>query len=295
MAWMNRRTPYGFAIPRSCLDTLILSAAKDCDIPVLQPYRLMRQIEYPNPAFYLQVTNLHDATVKTLETDILIDASGRHGGLNWQGNAQNTDQHQHSEKVGIKAHIRIHGAFPRNDLLMFFFSGGYGGIQPLSANTANLCMLTNHTASRYLKRPLEDLIQGTIGQNPVARDLLQDAVLLEPFLTTANINTQLNDPQAGRFIRVGDAMVTMEPLTGAGMTLALQTGILAAETIAEGIHREWDYAHMQATYLKRYYKKFGWRLRALRWLQPYLYNSSCQEHVFPVIKPLLPLMAQFLR
>ena len=52
-------------------------------------------------------------------------------------------------------------------------------------------------------------------------------------------------------------MVTVDPFTGSGMALALQTGILAADQIAAGLKQGLSYTQIQQNYWHGYQHLWG--------------------------------------
>ncbi len=101
-----------------------------------------------------------------------------------------------------------------------FFDHGYGGSVSVERGRSNSCFLVKKDALRqYIDRG-DCLVTG-----PLAYDRLP-----------------------GDFIAVGDAAGMVDPFCGEGMRHALETGMLAAQIVAQGIRRGANYEEMKAEY-----------------------------------------------
>lgn len=286
MRWMSAEHPYGLAIPRENLDALLVDHARRLGVAVLEGWRITRldrlAAEGPFRLRMQGVGGLH-----TMEAAVVVDAAGRSGGLHSGGGAG-------YDQVGIQCHIRLGRDLARNDLHMALFEGGYGGIQPLGNGIANLCMLAPAGAAQWLHRDFERLLKETMGRNPAVQAMLHDAEPAGAFSTTANINLDY-DPRRTEVIRVGDAMVTVDPYTGSGMAHALETGLMAAECMALGLRQGQGYAAINAAYQQSYRRRYGKRLFLVRGFRPLMHHPGPQAILWPLVKPWLPLLARTLR
>ncbi len=291
MGWINQKYPYGLAISRERLDSLLMNHARSLGISVWEGHRVHPHVQchVENNAEKFTLNVIAQNQTQQLETAILIDATGRHGGLRVTEKADGllkTDSN-----VGVKCHVAFPEPLPGKDLQMFLFPGGYGGIQPLSEGTANLCMLLRSSLVNSLKKPFPQFIDETIGQNPVAKKQLKHCQRIEPFQTTANLN--LTPQTTSPLIQVGDAMLTVDPVTGSGMSMALQSGILAAEMVHAGFGQ--SYRSLQANYRQRYHHQFQNKLRWLKLIRPLLFQPKALRCSLPIIRPIMPYLVRIIR
>ncbi len=104
---------------------------------------------------------------------------------------------------------------------LYFFRGGYCGIAPVEGGRVNVCCLA--------ERPLlagqsgDALLAGV----PSLRDRLFGLRRIEPFLHTGPVALGWRAPPAG-VVAAGDAALFVDPFTGDGMSVALQSGRMAA-------------------------------------------------------------------
>ena len=296
MQWMDPKHPYALAIPRSDLDYCLLQAARQLGVRVLEGRRIMALEPDGEPHafnesgdFLLDVMSSEDAR-QTYRTVCPIDATGRAGGLAMPS----AKQKRQGRQVGIQCHVRLARELNGNDLRMYLFPGGYGGIQPVSGDIANVCMLAPGRAGRLLPKGYEALMGRTMGLNPAARALLRDSIQVGDFTTTANLNLNLEDDSLD-MLRIGDALVTVDPFTGSGMAHALETGILAAECIASGLTANQSYLQICRLYQRQYRRSFGNRLNLLKQFRPVMHSAPLQGLLWPIAKPFLPALTRTFR
>jgi hypothetical protein len=120
----------------------------------------------------------------------------------------------------------------RGSVLDFwFFEDAYGGGVSVEGGRSNFSFLIRRDAlNRYLDRP------GCLVTGPLGYDRLP-----------------------GDFIAIGDAAGMVDPFCGEGMRHALETGILAARVVANGIRRNTSYQEMKNEYEARWQRR--WEVR----------------------------------
>ncbi len=294
LRWMSRRHPYGLGVSREVLDAELVRQGRQLGIRVMEKVRVLPEVRFEGGVFRLRRI-LADGTRQNLSARLVVDAAGRHGGLHLSG--QPADEALRDlERLGLQRHIRLAEAPDPSVLSMFFFPGGYGGIQPLhdfhENRLANLCMYAPAETARHAREGLPQLLENTMGHNPVAARLLDGAESAGPLRTTARINLKC---RPSGLIRLGDAMITVDPVTGSGMALALQTGLMAAGIIADGWRRGWDQARIRRAYDHAFHRHLSLRLAVLGWLRPLLFSPGIQHRVLPLARPALPLLTAVLR
>ncbi len=119
---------------------------------------------------------------------------------------------------GVKAHYR--GAWPaRLDLL--FFPGGYLGVAPIEDGRINVCAWME-------KRLLKEA-------GAIFEDMLGPGIQREGrFFFTGPLRPGWQSEDGDRWV-AGDAAIFLDPFTGDGIALALQSGRLAAQHLLAGL------------------------------------------------------------
>ena len=116
---------------------------------------------------------------------------------------------------------------------------GYAWVFPLPGNRANVGfgVLRDGRKGHELKELWKDLLD-----RPIMREILGPGAVPEDRVRAWPIPTRY-DPASladGRVLFAGDAAAVVDPMTGEGIAQAIETGMLAAESIATGA----DYARL---------------------------------------------------
>ena len=115
---------------------------------------------------------------------------------------------------------------------LYAVGGGYFGTAPVGEGLINLCgLITPRSLRRHRGRVLAALCE-RFRSWPQLRRFLSRPVRSSHAM--ADVAFQVARPLCGNVLYLGDALATMEPATGQGMTAALLTGRWAAEEIWRG-------------------------------------------------------------
>ena len=149
----------------------------------------------------------------------VLNASGRWSNLRRSGLAQ-----QQQEKwVGWKAHFRE--ADPPASVDLYFFSGGYCGVQPLAGGHVNACAMVRAIGANSMDQVLR--LHPRLSERSLGWQQVSEAVATSPLIFAA--------PQAEEngVLFAGDAAGFIDPFVGDGISLALRSGMMAASAVAE--------------------------------------------------------------
>jgi flavin-dependent dehydrogenase len=186
------------------------------------------------------------------------------------------------------------------DLSMFFFPGGYGGLQPISKDRANLCCwMTPQQAqsgrAHSGRKTLAALLENTLALNQAAKPLLNSMKEVEPIQMVAGLHKLNRPPSELPFISIGDALLTVEPFSGFGMAHALKSAVMAAVCIGDNQKAGNPYSVIRKQYLQRYEKAFKAHLFRLRLFQPALKSQAIQSLLWPFVNSILPCLTALYR
>jgi flavin-dependent dehydrogenase len=143
----------------------------------------------------------------------VIDASGR-----WS-NLRRKPRQTGARWIGIKAHFAGEQAPPSTDI--YFFTGGYCGVQPLSHARVN--------ASAMVRADVATSLAEVFAAHPAlwlrsrAWEQVSETVATSPLIHATP------EPVTNGVYHAGDAAAFIDPFTGDGISLALRSGALAAE------------------------------------------------------------------
>lgn|GEM_PF-2494524 len=307
--WFRKDYPYALALQRAELDTLLLRHAQALGVEVWEAHEVQDYQQLGDGSFELSIQALNKKGKHALsqssqsfkvKTPLLIDASGRNSRLANLAHRKEKSLKPSSLEinVGVQCHVQYESM--NNDLSMFFFPGGYGGLQPISKDQANLCCwMTPQQAqsgrAHSGRKTLAALFENTLALNQAAKPLLKSMEVLEPIQMVAGLHKLNRPPSELPFISIGDALLTVEPFSGFGMAHALKSGVMAASCIDDNQKAGNPYSVIRKQYLHRYQAAFKNHLFRLRIFQPALKSESIQSILWPVLNPFLPLLTALYR
>jgi flavin-dependent dehydrogenase len=149
--------------------------------------------------------------------------------------------------IGLKAHFRE--LSPPDSVDLYFFSGGYCGVQPVDENTVNACAMVRADQARSLD-------QVFCLQRQLQKRAESWQPMWEPISTSA---LYFREPETERqgVLLAGDAAAFIDPFVGDGISLALHSGTLAAECLTPLIRRTGGLEAAAQDYDLQYRKRFA--------------------------------------
>ena len=208
------------------------------------------------------------ADQQIFEAHALINASGRWSSFTSpKVRARNIEQ----KWIGIKAHFYETSAAPSTDL--YFFDGGYCGVQPVAEVTNGSGTRIN--ACAMVRADVANALPDVLRLHPALRERSRtwkpamEAVSTSPLV--------FHGPEAVRdtMLQVGDAAAFVDPFVGDGISLALRSGALAAECLQSFFRGECSLHQASMLYSQAYKERLGRVLKVsstlrgwLRWPRP---------------------------
>lgn len=230
-------SPPARSIPRYDLDASLLNAAKEAGATVREDTSV--RLVLPGKLFTVTVE------AATLKAKAVINASGRWSQLT-RFKAADTEKW-----IALKAHFAEAAPPPSVDL--YFFPGGYCGVQPVSDNAVNACAMVRADCATSL--------QHVFALHPAlwrrSRDWEQQ------FATVSTSALHFRKPQTDDrgMLLAGDSAGFIDPFVGDGISLALHSGVLAAETLLPFLAGKTSLGEVQQRYGVRYRKQLAPALR----------------------------------
>ena len=152
----------------------------------------------------------------SLETRSVINASGRWSSLNPRPSTM-----AGQKWLGIKAHF--HEPSPPCSVDLYFFAGGYCGVQPVAPALINVSAMVRADAATTL-----EAVFARHAQLRARSSNWQPAT--EPVITSPLLFCR-PDPLRRNVLLAGDAAGFVDPFVGDGIALALRSGALAAQCL----------------------------------------------------------------
>lgn len=213
------------------MDQALVDRAKAVGVNVLEGTRILDvDIEHGS----LVSVKTSGPERKTIDADLFVDATGRTRAII---NAANKKQAARKEEphapaaVAFKAHVR-NARIDAGTCEIFFFPGGYGGLAPIENGLANLCILINASRVRAFGSNADALVSRALCVNQRAARCLRDIETgLDWIAVSIGSFGRSKAPIAHNLLSVGDASAFIDPFTGSGILIALETAELLAGCI----------------------------------------------------------------
>lgn len=210
-----------------------------------------------------------DGEVLEFRARVTIDATGRARVLarraeqeSDEGQSARDVKDRRAPLVAFKAHLEgARGAGGRCEI--YFYRGGYGGLNQVEAGLSNLCFIASARDVRACASDPERVLREVVCQNSRAAWTLREARASSGWLSVAleGFGRRGLVPSDG-LLAIGDAASFIDPFTGSGMLMALESGELAAAAVARWLpERTESFARLAADYRARYEERFNSRLR----------------------------------
>jgi flavin-dependent dehydrogenase len=203
----------------------------------------------------------------------VVKAVGRWSNLNAVVRDPGKD---HRKWIGLKAHFYESNPHPSVDL--YFFDGGYCGIQPASrvgfasGDRINVCAKVRADVAANLP--------AVFSRHPALSERSRNWQQLTTTVSTAPLIFRRPQAVEGRILHVGDAAGFVDPFAGDGISLALRSGALCANSlkgfVSESLSLDGAACLYRGAYAKEFLSIFGMSAkvrqiffglpRSLRWV-----------------------------
>ncbi|HEV2612738.1 MAG TPA: FAD-dependent oxidoreductase [Noviherbaspirillum sp.] len=272
-AFADGRHPWGVALGREVLDTLLLEQAARSGADVFQPWAA-RSIDGGPGAYRCHVGKVHADESVTLQAPVLIAAHGSWelppAGTRQDQDGQQKPQQLLSDLFAFKANFTDAG-LETGLLPVLSFPGGYGGMVVGDSATTTLafCMRRDQLLRCRQAAPAQKAAEAAVAH--VARTcagvrrMLSTARQQGTWLAVGPIRPGIRMPRdGGSAFLVGNAAGEAHPIIGEGMSMAIQSACLLAGLL--GPHRtEMKDAAQQAAlrqgYAQMWHGHFAQRIR----------------------------------
>ncbi len=166
--------------------------------------------------------------------------------------------------IGLKAHFR--GPSTGSRVELHAFDGGYCGLSAIEEQRVNLCLLARQSVYQRFGATAA-FVAAMAGQNPMLGAWLSAAERLTPWHAVAQVSFAPRSPVDHDVLMAGDSAGLIAPLAGDGMSMALQSGLLAAGWTGDFLSGRVSAAALRRGYAGAWRREFASRLSVGRLLQ----------------------------
>lgn len=266
------------SLSRAEMDFRLMNKAKDCGVEVLEESQVTRLLQENGIVCGIKVRKKAGKT-KEISAGFVIDATGRARVLSklaektlvTQNCKAAKDKGQRTKLIGFKTHLE-NVKLEKGRCEIYFFRGGYGGLSYVENGLANHCFLIGADIVKEFSGNADQIVQEVIFQNKRAFSTLKNAKPVYTWLAVSvegfgarNLNPLPN------LLTVGDAAAFIDPFTGSGMLMALESAEILAKVIKE---KHVSPEIIAETYKVLHCRKFQKRLRICSLLRRLAYVPS---------------------
>ena len=259
-------------LSRAEMDFRLLKQAKKIGVEVFEETSAVGLLLEKEKVRGIKVKNKTNNETFEIKSDLTIDATGRTGVLSrfaekeklritnyklQNAEIQNPKSKIQNRLVGFKAHLK-NASIERGRCEIYFFRGGYGGLNFIENDLSNHCFLLRANVVREFDGDAEKIVREVICQNKRANQTLKNAEAIHDWLAVTVDNFGLKNLNSlPNLLAIGDAGAFVDPFTGSGMLMALESGEILTRAISESSSPE----QTTALYKTLHKKKFQERLR----------------------------------
>jgi flavin-dependent dehydrogenase len=267
--WFGAGQTLALGLSRAEMDERLMRRASDAGVLVLEDARVTGLLLEDGRVRGVRLktgetAREHGSLITEYRSRLTIDATGRSRALSRHIEIAGRHGAKRAPLVAFKAHL----ACTRGDeqhCEIYSYRGGYGGLSQVERGLSNLCFIVSARDARRCGGDAERLMREIVMANKRARLTLAAARPVTEWLGVAleSFGRREVSPADG-LLAVGDAASFIDPFTGSGMLMALESGELAALTVARWLERTGAHdslAALSTEYRARYAERFRARLR----------------------------------
>lgn len=260
--WFKHDTA-ALGLSRSEMDLQLIERAKACGVRVLENSHASRLLVQEGIVRGIRAKS-GDQT-NDYEARVSIDATGRTRSLARLVDQRGATLRKNTNPwVAFKAHLE-HTQAAEGACEIYFYNGGYGGLSSVEGGVSNLCFIVSANDVRQCGSDPDRVMREVVMTNARAAQTLAIAKPQTSWLSVSleSFGHRTLVPANG-LLTIGDAAAFIDPFTGSGMLMALESGEIAATAIAQQLDavRAGDgFAALAREYRSEYRRRFHSRLR----------------------------------
>src|ERR1044072_5736636 len=216
-----------------------------------------------------------------VEADLVIDATGRARVLARQVRRKVSSPKPKTKFVAFKTHLR-NARVARGVCEIYFFAGGYGGLRWVEDGVTNCCFIIRADVVRAHGNDPGRVWREVFLKNQRAFEAMNAA---EPdfdwIAVSIDVFGEKDLTPAAGLISVGDAAAFIDPFTGSGMLMALESSELLAECLAA---TPFSFEQISRNYRAAYHQKFGRRLALCKLMRPASFSPALADSIIFILR-----------
>ena len=262
-SWFGSSAALGLS--RAVMDNVLLRRAQACGVTVLEGATITEPLKHDTQISGVKLKQ--NGREHEYLAPLTIDATGRARILAKKLIAR--EPKSKPKLIAFKAHLRNTRVAP-NACEIYFYPEGYGGLSTVEGDISNLCFIISaEQVKRHYSNP-DIVMREMVMKNRRAAYTLEEAQPVSEWLSVSWERFGRRQPSPAKgLLTIGDSAAFIDPFTGSGMLMALESGELAAQVIVRNRKAP---SLVAAEYASEYIQKFDSRLRISGWLRRAAFN-----------------------
>ena len=257
--WFGQTGSLALGLSRAEMDARLLQRAREVGVDVRE--------ETTAAGFIFDKTRVSGIILRdkngaesSAQAKVTIDATGRTRSL-----ARRIDKadgtRKRAEYVAFKTHL-LGARVAAATCEIYAYRGGYGGCNRVENDLYNLCFIASADDTRTRASDPERVLSEVVFTNKRAAETMQDATFPDEWLAVPieRFGRGSLVPCEG-LLTIGDAAAFIDPFTGSGILLALESAKIAASAITKNFNGNTDFQTLARDYRTGYAAAFDLRLR----------------------------------
>ena len=231
-AW-NKNMPYAYHIHRAPFDEILLRNAERSGVRVFETCRL-EELDLESDPQRATASARHETLGKLdFQPRFVVDASGRDTFLSNRFQIKHSNpKHSSLAIYGHFAGARRHSGEAEGYITIFWFDHGWFWFIPLHDGVTSVGMVAwPYFMKTRGGRSLEQFLMDGIATTPKLAERLANATLVRAVEATGNFSYTSERNHGRNYVMVGDAYAFIDPVFSAGVWLAMQGAVAAAEAV----------------------------------------------------------------
>lgn len=271
MSAMSDIADWAMSLSRARFDQILFERARAAGAECREGIAVRQCVVEAGNARGVEALQLADGQMVRYDARLIIDASGRNSRLMVNREERRAGP-RGSRLYALKAHLANVKEI-KEQVELYFFPQGYGGLSLVEDGLVNLCFIANEQTFRAVGGDPAKIVEQTVMHNRLACDRLRGAEIVGKWHSVGPLAFGHRRLSQSGVLAVGDASGMIDPFTGTGIQIALRTGELAAQAVAEAMNEGAVvnganlFERALAHYSQGYAREFGDRMRVAGWLR----------------------------
>lgn len=228
-------------VVRSEFDKMMLDNAREQGVDVHEATQVVDILFDGDRAVGVKVRSLEDGTVRELPAKVVVDASGQSGLLQHKFKLRVWDPQLNKGAIwsywenGYRDTDKNEGA---TMVIQTTDRKGWWWYIPLHDNRVSVGVVAPFDYLFKGRNNHEQTYQEELDKTPGLKDRLANATRATGHFATRDYSYRATQVSGNGWVIIGDAFAFLDPLYSSGVLLALKSGQLAADAIAEGLRND---------------------------------------------------------